>query len=280
MDNSPLAFQNAIPVESRPNGEFEIRNVPPGRYELYPAYRSAISSQPARSRVFTSRNPVEVRDADITNLSVTVKQGATLRVEVVTSQTNARLEFERLTLGLRVLDSMPRTFVELPRQFDSTGRLTLENIPEATYALSLHELPDNAYVADVRQDSRSIFDDGFLLQEESNPIQIVVSDDGGTLSGRIRNPRSPAADITIVLVPPLARQKNSALFKTATTNDDGVFTIRGVAPGPYTLIPLEGRPSGEPWLNSDFLAKHEGRGHAVRITAGAISEIQLDFISR
>jgi protocatechuate 3,4-dioxygenase beta subunit len=274
MDNSPLAFRNSIPLESRPNGEFEIRKVPPGRYELYPAYRSPIPSANL-PRVFTSRNPVEVRDADITNLSITVKPGATLSVQVVASPTSARSGFERLTLGLRVLDSMPRTFVEMPRQFDSAGQLTLQSIPEAMYALSLYGLPEGAYVSDVLQNGRSIYDDGFLLQEESDPIQILVSRDGGTVSGRIRSPLGPTADITVVLVPSLARRKNAALFKTATVDEDGAFTIRGVAPGPYTLVSMESRPSGEPWLNADFLAKYEGRGRAVRITAG--STIQLDF---
>ena len=274
MDNSPLAFENAIPVESRPNGEFEIRNVPPGRYELYPAYRGFIPSSTI-SRVFTSRNPVEVRDSDITNLSISVKPGATLRVEVVPAPTSVWSGFDRLTLGLRVLDSMPQGFVSIPRQFDSTGRLTLVNVPEAKYGLSFYGLPDGAYVSDIRQDGRSIYDDGFLLQEESNPVQILISRDGGTVSGRLRNPRGPTADTTVVLVPPLARRRNAALFKAATVDEDGAFIIRGVAPGTYTLVTLESRPSGEPWLNADFLAKYEGRGRVVQVTAG--STIQLDF---
>jgi hypothetical protein len=218
---------------------------------------------------------VEVRDSDITGLSIIVRPGATLNVEVVASPTSAWSAFNRLTLGLRVLDSMPQGFVSIPRQFDSTGRLTLVNIPEAKYGLSLNGLPDNAYVLDVRQDGRSIYDDGFLLQTESNPVQILLSRDSGTVSGRIRNPRGPTTDITVVLVPPLTRRRNAALFKTATVDEDGAFIIRGVAPGTYTLVPLESRPSGEPWLNADFLAKYEGRGRAVQVTAG--STIQLDF---
>jgi hypothetical protein len=151
----------------------------------------------------------------------------------------------------------------------------LENIPEARYGLSLGGLPDSAYVSDVRQDGKSIFDDGFLLQESSNPIQILVSQDGGTVSGRIRNPRGPTPDITVVLVPPLARRRNAALFKTATIDDDGAFIIRGIAPGTYMLVPLDSRPAGEPWLNTEFMAKHEGRGRTVQITAG--STTPMDF---
>jgi hypothetical protein len=221
---------------------------------------------------------VEVRDADITNFSIAVKPGATLNVEVVTTSTNNSLGLAALSLGLRVLDSMPRNFASTPRrQFDSVGRLRLDNIPEARYGLSLSGLPESAYVSDVRQDGKSIFDDGFLLQESSNPIQIFVSQDGGTVSGRIRW-QGPTADVTVVLVPPVARRRNAALFKSVSTDEDGAFIIRGVAPGPYTVIPLETRPAGEPWLNTDFMAKYEGRGQAIQVRAGSV--LQVDFTNR
>jgi hypothetical protein len=275
-DDTPLEFLNAIPVESRLNGEFEIRDVPPGRYELYPYFRLGYL-QPVRFRIHTSRNAVEVRDANITNLQITIKPGATLKAEVIATAANDWLKFEVLSLGLRVIDSMPRTFAAVPRQFDSTGRLTLENMPEARYALSLTGLPENAYVSDVQQNGRSIFDDGFLLDAQSNPVQILVNRDGGTVSGRVRMPRGSTPDVTIVLVPPLARRKNAALFKSVPIDEDGAFIIRGVAPGSYTLFLLENRPASEPWLNSDFMAKYEGRGRVIEVKAG--SAIQLDLPS-
>jgi hypothetical protein len=221
---------------------------------------------------------VELRDANITNLRIAVNPGATLKAEVVATPPGDWLKFNVLNLGLRVIDSMPRTFAAVARQFDSSGRLSLENMPEARYALSLTGLPENAYVSDVRQNGRSIFDDGFLLEEQSNPVQILVNRDGGTVSGRVRTPRGSTQDVTVVLVPPLARRKNAALFKSATIDEDGSFIIRGIAPGAYTLFSLENRPAGEPWLNSDFMAKYEGRGRAIEVKAG--SAIQLDSVDR
>jgi hypothetical protein len=186
------------------------------------------------------------------------------------------LKFAALSLGLRVIDSMPRTFAEVPRQFDSTGRLTLENMPEVRYALSLYGLPENAYVSDIQQNGISIFDDGFLLEGQSNPVRILVNRDGGAVSGRVRTPRGSTPDVTVVLVPPLARRKNAALFKSATIDEDGSFMIRGVAPGTYTLFSLENRPAGEPWLNSDFMAKYEGRGRAIEVKAGSAIQDLID----
>jgi hypothetical protein len=277
VDDTPLEFQNSVPVESRSNGEFEIRNVPAGRYELYPYFRLGYL-QPVRFRVHTSRNAVELRDADITNLQIMVNPGATLKAEVVATAPNDWLKSNLLSLGLRVIDSMPRTFAAVPRQFDSTGKLTLENMPEAKYALSLTGLPEDAYVSDVRQNGRSIFDDGFLLEGQSNPVQILVDREGGTVSGRIRTPRGSTQDVTAVLMPPLARRKNSALFKSVPIDEDGSFIVRGVAPGAYTLVFLENRPAGEPWLSTDFMAKYEGRGRAIEIKSG--SPTQLDLIDR
>jgi hypothetical protein len=275
VDDTPLEFQNAIPVASRAKGEFEIRDVPPGRYELWPLFRM-IHAEPVGTRVHTSRNVVEVRDADITNLQITINPGARLMAEIVATPARDWLKLDSLSLGLRVIDSMPRTFASVPRQFDASGKLTLENMPEARYALSATGLPENAYVADVRQNGKSIFDDGFLLEGQSDPVQILVNRDGGTVSGRVRMPRGFTRDVTVVIVPPLSRRRNPAHFKSVTIDEDGSFIIRGIAPGPYTLVALENRPAGEPWLNPEFMGRHEGRGRTIEVKAGLTTQVDLN----
>jgi hypothetical protein len=105
-----------------------------------------------------------------------------------------------------------------------------------------------------------------------------VNREGGTISGRVRNPRGATPDVTVVLVPPLSRRKNAALFKSVPIDEEGAFIIRGVAPGTYSLVILENRPAGEPWLNGDFMAKYEGRGRVIEVKAG--SAIHLDFVDR
>jgi hypothetical protein len=42
--------------------------------------------------------------------------------------------------------------------------------------------------------------------------------------------------VLVALVPAPARRNNPALYRTATTDDKGHFTLRGVAPGDYTAF--------------------------------------------
>jgi hypothetical protein len=60
---------------------------------------------------------------------------------------------------------------------------------------------------------------------------------------------------TVVLVPQESRRQNSALYKTAITDDKGTFTIRGAAPGTYTILAWQSVISGA-WQNPEFLDKY------------------------
>jgi hypothetical protein len=84
---------------------------------------------------------------------------------------------------------------------------------------------------------------------------------------------------TVILIPPSARRKNPQLFRTATTDADGRFSMRGVMPGVYTILALQSHPSGEPWLNETFLAPFLQRAQEVRIDARSTVPVRLELIA-
>jgi hypothetical protein len=87
----------------------------------------------------------------------------------------------------------------------------------------------------------------------------------------------PAANATVVLVPPQARRQNALLYKNVTTNETGNFTVRGVSPGPYTIFAWESvLPTA--WQNAEFLSKYEARGQQINLSATSVGEVQLNVI--
>jgi hypothetical protein len=48
----------------------------------------------------------------------------------------------------------------------------------------------------------------------------------------------PVKNGVVILVPEFARRKNSFFYKRTTTNDQGTFSLRGLAPGDYQLFAL------------------------------------------
>ena len=77
-------------------------------------------------------------------------------------------------------------------------------------------------------------------------------------------PGKPMANATVVLVPPLARRQNRALYRMATSDANGHFSFRGVAPEDYQLFAWQNiAPSA--YLNARFLSKYEDRATPVKL---------------
>jgi hypothetical protein len=67
-------------------------------------------------------------------------------------------------------------------------------------------------------------------------------------------------------------------FKQATTDDDGRYLIRGIAPGAYTIFAWENVYSNA-WLNSRYFAHYENHGKPITIGATPPAEFQLEAIA-
>jgi len=316
---NPPSVINALPTASRTNGEFELRNIRPGVYDLFPvapvitdtvaapgtvatgaalpaagtitsvqvlngtvvtSVNSGPGGQPTTRRQPTGRVPVEV-NRDIADLRVVVNLGAPLSGEVlVNGSGGAAIKRESIRLSLRSLDNTPASFVSLVGTIpvDTAGKFTAVSVPEARYTFQVSGLPATAYVADIRQGGTSVMDNGFVHDQSATPVQVVVDADGVTLQGTVVNADGkPAANATVVLVPPQGRRQNTLLYRNVTTNETGSFTLRGVPPGPYTIYAWESVPPGA-WQNAEFLSKYEARGQQISLSALSVAEVQLRVI--
>ena len=80
-----------------------------------------------------------------------------------------------------------------------------------------------------------------------------------------------------MVIPPETRRENRTLYKTATSDAAGKFTVRGIAPGGYKLFAFEGLAGGE-FYNSRFLAKYEFRGKSINVGQGGTTTESLTVI--
>jgi hypothetical protein len=274
---TPPQSQNSLPLTARPNNEFEIRNVRPGAYDLYTLWMDS-----AAKRYYTSRTPIEIRNSDIDNLNLSINPGVPLSGEIRVSGISATpLPFESIKINLRVLDTTPGPFASIIGAIpvDAAGKFSIPDVPEARYTIQLTGLPDSTYVADIRQGATSVYDSGFLLDVTSTgPVQIVVSPAGQVIEGTVLNSQAkPASSATVVLVPPAERRMNAQLYKTASIDADGHFSIKGVPVGEFTLFAWENVASGA-WMNTQFLTAYQDKGHPLNVISGSRNEVQLDLI--
>ena len=276
MDNPPVTlWTNIVASSTKPNGEYLLTNVDPGRYDLY-----ALVNDPQTRRIWTGRARVEVVDRDITGLNMTVSPGVTVQGQVaVSGATNFRLESVRVQL--QALGSLPPQVASVIGgvPVDESGKFQITNLAAGRYRMNIAGLPPTAYVASVQQGGIDVFDDGFTVdtQESQPPIRVEISGAGETVEGNVRiSGLKEAPNANVVLVP-TAHRNNPAYYKTTLTDAMGHFVLRGVAPGAYTIFAWESILPGA-YQNADFIEKYQSRGRPVNVQGGARSEIQLELI--
>jgi hypothetical protein len=270
---TPPAFPNTIPLGSRPNGEFEIRDVPPGSYELI-----ALATDPTTRRSAQARIPVEVRNEDLRGIAPVFGPALAVNGEIQVRGSGAgTLKFEP-GLSIVLASQGPFPFdVNIPTTTQPT--FSVDRVFADRYRLDVRAgLPPTAYVADVRRAGASVFDEGFDISDSANPIQIVVDTDGQTVTGIVTNSKGEPLDQgTVVLIPPDGQRKNMLRYKTGVIDATGHFTIRGVPPNRYTVLAWESIfPST--WMNEKAMAKYADRAKPLTVTPGSRNDLQLEGI--
>jgi len=84
----------------------------------------------------------------------------------------------------------------------------------------------------------------------------------------------PVANATVVAVPEEKYRKLPDRFGTGSTDQHGHFTIRGLAPGSYTLFAWQDMEESV-YRDPDFLKSQEPNGTAVKVEEGSHQQIEL-----
>jgi len=244
---------------------FQIEDVPRGSYNL-------LYEEGGR----WAATAIEVRERDLEDVTLVLRPGEDLAGRiVVTGATNA-IPLEKLTVIAGGRYAIPGL----------DGSFTLRDL-QGSLSTRVDGLPPDAYVADIRQGSRSLYDTARTLEgpqievgNSTESLQIVVNPNGGVIEGAIeRNNQTVVLGARVVLVPAASRRFVLTYYKTALANERGEFSFRGIAPGVYQIFAWESVPDTA-WLNPEFMASYEGRGQTVAIDSGGRLNARVRLIPR
>jgi hypothetical protein len=277
-----LAVTNTVTNEQdRLAGKFEIQNVRPGTYNLI-AVMADRGSTPVR--YFMGKTPVDVGFQDASGIAVEVVPGRDLRGRVVYNGASAPPAGSSVRVQLRpkaMLPTMPLT-ANLSAAVEPDGTFMIPNVPDFQYSVSVSSLPQNAFVADLRQGSFSVFDVGTIVlgRRGGDDFEVIVDSPAATINGRVAaSDAQVAAGAAVVLVPDERRQENPLLYKRTNASEAGVFSITGVAPGRYKLFAWESIPAGAEF-NAEFMDAFRDEGTEFTVGPGDTTSVRLRLISR
>lgn len=250
-------------------GTFDIGRVLPGSYILM------INHMNAGGRSFTQQS-VEVTNESINGLVAITRPGLELSGSVRVDG-NESVDFSSMRFSLE--PAIGRTVYTVVIQPKPDGTFTIANVGSAKLRLQVINMPESTYFKSVRMGAQemagSVID---LSGGVGGPVEIVVSAKAGQISGTVKDAKQePAANATVVLVPDSSRREQLHLYKRTAADQNGSFTLKGLAPGEYTLFSWESIEDGA-WQDPAVLLKYESMGTKVKLEQGGAETAQVKMI--
>jgi hypothetical protein len=253
--------------------EFQIRNVPPGTYDLLPL-ASVRDSTGSFHPNTTLSVPVEVNGRDIQGIVVSIHV-ADLAGKITSEDPLPRLPPLRLESRGKVSERSALPLASMA----ADGTFKFSSVPEGDYFVNFNQFAPDVYLSDIRQGGRSVYDSGTIHvgSNSAEPVEFVFESGSQTIEGDVKN-GTKGAEGAVVVVPDAPNRQNPALYQAKATDASGHFRLGIVPPGRYKLFAWDSIPDGI-YRDAAFLAQYESRGVPVTVTKGNSLKVNLDLIS-
>ncbi len=194
----------------------------PGSYEIEVYLRDP---DPIR----WARTSVEIEDRDVDAGTLRIGPGVWIQGHITAAESlPVNVHRGQLLVILRPLDGS--VFLLPSAQVAPDGSFVIPRVPERRFRVDLTGLPPEIYLSSARYGGREVRDSGFTASSAApNVLDIAIASSGGVVAGVVRNTKDdPIANGTVLLIP--ANKDDPNLYRTASTDQFGVFSIAGVPP--------------------------------------------------
>jgi protocatechuate 3,4-dioxygenase beta subunit len=270
--------------EVGPDGQFEVRGVAPGSYVVR-------ASTPTESQSFTAHQDVSVVAADVDGVKLTPQPSFTLSghlhiegsVSPDLTQYSANLRQAELPEDPGFF--MSQEFFGTNAPADRLGNFEWKNVTPGNYIVQVYGGDGQGFfLKSVKLGGRNS-ETGFTASGQAT-LDLLVSTKGGTVEGAVVDPAvekaaekdsdevHQVANATVVAVPEEKYRKLPDRFGIESTDQHGHFTIRGLAPGSYTLYAWQDLDDGV-YRDPDFLKSQEPNGTVLKVEEGSHQQIEL-----
>jgi hypothetical protein len=260
------------------DGSFSLSGVAPGSYTL-------VATMESRGRggrggggggnvQLSGFTNLEIGTQDLSDVVVQVQPAVTIRGQIWVDEAAAELDLDDLRVRLEPPRDIPLGSPNA--RIEDDGSFELEEVGQTVYRARLTGLPQDYYVVQARAGAYDALSAGIQVSSSLAPLEFWVSGGGATLEGAVdvgSNPTFVGAEV--VLVPQDARRQD--LYKVASADQYGRFSMRGIAPGRYSIYAWEDLPSGA-YLDPLFVNQYRDRGSAVDIRQGSQAEARPRLI--
>lgn len=297
----------SLPLQSnvsQSSGTFELRRVPPGSYTLKVHAQQRVAPGmingivggtiggfpgggrgPRMPQTYTGSVPITV-NGDLSGVTVAVQPSITIPIEVRTEFTNKQTEPAETTFRVRggpqrqyqqyVMLHLVRTdgqpgdnYAQMTGAPDNVS-FFLQNVEPGRYRVEFMQV-SNTYVKSATYGTTDLLrEDLIVTGGTTEPIEVVVRDDGAFLSGTAN---CSDTQCWVFVVP-----EGTSAFQPRTifVSPQGTFQQGGLAPGAYRVYAFD-RVDGIEYTNPEAMKAYGARAQTVVLSAGQRAQVNVDL---
>jgi hypothetical protein len=233
------------------DGKFDFR-VPPGSYMLTADYFDS-------GKRYTARVPVDVGGTDIDNVVVHLDSGFTV-TGTVRAGRNSIPQF-----GINLRGSEPGSNTgQLKWDADHTS-FAINEMVAGSFRLDVNP-PAPFYVKSATLAGQDILNNEIPISQAAGPIEILLSDDGGSIEGDVVDANGQPVSAGIMLL--------RGAIRVANLPPLSHFKLQNLAPGDYTIYAWDD-PNEVQYAEPDWMRRNGGGGMAITVAAGQNQQVKL-----
>lgn len=244
-------------AQVKPDGTFELASVAPGSYNIN------VMSFGAGPGGAIGRAAVDITNQNLNDVVIHIGGMVTV-TGVVKVEGNDKYKVQST---VRLAPEGGMSFGNTSGPVREENAFKIENLSRDKYFVQLMPPPEGMYVKDVKYAGTSVRDDGIDLTAAAGEaaVEILLSPKAGSVDGTVLDGDKPFSGGGVVLVPDPFTGKNLIVTaKTTSTDQNGKFSLKGIAPGDYTLYAIE-EPTNPMFLDAELLKPYEKSSKKVKI---------------
>jgi hypothetical protein len=264
--------------EVGPDGQFELRGVGTGSYVIR-------ASAGTDSQTLTTQQDLSVVAADVEGVKLTPMASFKISGHLYV-EGKAAGDLTQYSVNLRAGESPDDNSLFPSQEFfganapvDRFGNFEWKTVNPGNYVVQVYGGDGHGlFMKSIRLGGKDI-ETGFTASGPAS-LDVMISFKGGVIEGTVVEKEKDVDEdyavpnATVVAVPEEKFRKLPGHFGIGSSDQHGRFTIRGLAPGNYTLYSWPDIEDGV-YHDADFLKSQAANGKAVKIEEGFSQTVQL-----
>ena len=224
--------------------------------------------------------PIEVSGSDIGAVELRLTAGLLIpmRLRFEGQELSSVTGLDRIRVSLRAANAGSVSNAYQAVSFNAEGTAVLGSVSPGEYRIQMGTPSPEMYLKEATFDRSDVLNRPWeITNQSSGTLNIVFSNKGGQIEGSLVDATSqPVRGSPVILIPDQGRDRTE-LYKTATTDQNGRFTLRGITPGGYRAYAWEVIEANA-WYDREVLSQYEAQGKPIRIQEASKETVELKII--